>query len=85
MCTVLLPPAGYPIAVNKYIIPYHISNSLNTYRKLPNILSHASEFIENLQRAVGCNQSNIDYIANIFQILEITGIQYKGTPAIYTL
>jgi hypothetical protein len=24
MCTVLLPPGGYPIAVNKYIIPYHI-------------------------------------------------------------
>jgi hypothetical protein len=24
MCTVLLPPGGYPIAVNKYIISYHI-------------------------------------------------------------
>ena len=23
MCTVLLPPGGYPIAVNKYIISYH--------------------------------------------------------------
>jgi len=22
MCTVLLPPAGYPIAVNKYIVSY---------------------------------------------------------------
>jgi hypothetical protein len=72
---------GYPIAVNKYII----SNSLNTHRKLSNILSHASEFIENLQRAVGRIHSNIVYIANIFQILEITGIQYKGTPAIYRL
>jgi len=25
MCTVLLPPGGYPIAV-KYIIPYQISS-----------------------------------------------------------
>jgi len=24
MCTVLLPPGGYPIAVNKYIISYDI-------------------------------------------------------------
>jgi hypothetical protein len=24
MCTVLLPPGGYPIAVNKYIISYRI-------------------------------------------------------------
>jgi len=24
MCTVLLPPGGYPIAVNRYIISYHI-------------------------------------------------------------
>jgi hypothetical protein len=24
MCTVLLPPGGYPIAINKYIISYHI-------------------------------------------------------------
>ena len=24
MCTVLLPPGGYPIAVNKYIVSYHI-------------------------------------------------------------
>ena len=24
MCTVLLPPGGYPIAVNKYIISYII-------------------------------------------------------------
>jgi len=23
MCTELLPPGGYPIAVNKYIISYH--------------------------------------------------------------
>jgi len=23
MCTVLQPPGGYPIAVNKYIISYH--------------------------------------------------------------
>jgi len=23
MCTVLLPPGGYPIAVNKYIISYY--------------------------------------------------------------
>jgi len=28
MCTELLPPGGYPIAVNKYIIPYHTSTSL---------------------------------------------------------
>jgi len=26
MCTVLLPPGGYPIPVNEYIISYHISN-----------------------------------------------------------
>jgi len=42
MCTELLPPGGYPIAVNKYIIPYrdvsvHISHctavhSHSTYR-----------------------------------------------------
>jgi hypothetical protein len=25
MCTELLPPGGYPIAVNKYIISYNIS------------------------------------------------------------
>jgi len=24
MCTALLPPGGYPIAVNKYIISYHV-------------------------------------------------------------
>jgi len=24
MCTVLLPPGGYPIAVNKYKISYHL-------------------------------------------------------------
>ena len=28
MCTVLLPPGGYPIAVNKYTITYHI---ISTY------------------------------------------------------
>jgi hypothetical protein len=27
MCTVLLPPGGYPIAVNKYIISYLISRA----------------------------------------------------------
>ena len=26
MCTVLQPPGGYPIAVNRYIITYHINN-----------------------------------------------------------
>ena len=24
MCTVILPSGGYPIAVNKYIVSYHI-------------------------------------------------------------
>jgi len=27
MCTVLLPTGGYPLAVNKHIISYHISLS----------------------------------------------------------
>jgi len=27
MCTVLLPPGDNPIAVNKYIISYHIINN----------------------------------------------------------
>jgi len=32
MCTVLLPPGGNLIAVNKYIILYHISNHIIPYR-----------------------------------------------------
>jgi len=28
MCTVLLPPGGYPIVVNKYIMSYHIKGSV---------------------------------------------------------
>jgi len=28
MCTVLLPQGGYPIAVNKYIISYHIIGAI---------------------------------------------------------
>jgi len=31
MSTVLLPPGGYPIAVNKYIIPYIISYHIISY------------------------------------------------------
>ena len=27
MCTVLLPPGGYPIAVNKYNITYNLNTS----------------------------------------------------------
>jgi hypothetical protein len=36
MCTVLLPPGGYPTAVNKYIISYHI---------MYHIIYHISHFI----------------------------------------
>jgi hypothetical protein len=38
MCTVLLPPGGYPIAVNKYIIYYIISYHI-IYRIIYNIIS----------------------------------------------
>jgi len=33
MCTELLPPGGYPIAVNKYIVSYHIYQSFDSRRK----------------------------------------------------
>jgi hypothetical protein len=40
MCTVLLPPGGYPIAV-KYITSYHIiSYHISSYRIIPYILCH---------------------------------------------
>jgi len=29
MCTVLLPPGGYTIAVYKYIISYHVITALH--------------------------------------------------------
>jgi len=38
MCTVLLPPGGYPIAVNKYIVSYHIKNKL-TSTQLASVIS----------------------------------------------
>ena len=31
MCTALLPPCDNPIAVNKYVISYHISYHIITY------------------------------------------------------
>jgi len=34
MCTVLLPPGDNPIAVNKYIIPYHNLSHWNCNEKL---------------------------------------------------
>ena len=51
MCTVLLPPGGYPIAVNKYIISYHIVSYHNIggirieirNRCLPNVNSNTNE------------------------------------------
>jgi hypothetical protein len=59
MCTVLLPPGGYPIAVNKYII-YHIyclhgifvdlyARQSNFFERLPFTVSHltaAAHFTE---------------------------------------
>jgi len=33
MCTKLLPPGGYPIAV-KYIISYHMEKSLGSFQEL---------------------------------------------------
>jgi hypothetical protein len=35
MCTVLLPPGGYPTAVHKYIISYYITTVL----QLPTVFS----------------------------------------------
>jgi len=44
MCTVLLPPGGYPIAVNRYIISYHIIS----YHIISYIISESlhQDFIE---------------------------------------
>jgi len=36
MCTALLPPGGYPIAVNKYIISYQNFSSFNTLKNVAN-------------------------------------------------
>jgi len=43
MCTVLLPPGGYPFAVNKYIISYQYiaSKSCVLWRNYPGILHTA--------------------------------------------
>ena len=42
MCTVLLPPGGYPIAVNKYIISsYHIiCNVISSYHVICHVISY---------------------------------------------
>ena len=40
MCTVLLPPGGYPIAVNKYIISYYISYHIISYIISYHIISY---------------------------------------------
>jgi hypothetical protein len=47
MCTVLLPPGGYPIEVNKYIIyPIHISDKY--YRETKKHSLYSMIFFENL-------------------------------------
>ena len=46
MCTELLPPGGYPVALNKYIISYHISYHIISYIISYHIISyHISSYI----------------------------------------
>ena len=41
MCTALLPPGGYRIAVNKYIVSYHIiCHIVSSYRIVSYIVSY---------------------------------------------
>ena len=65
---------------------YLLSSSV---RYVQNVIQHFFHIRQNLSRIFSVRfvifKSDIDYIFYIYQILEITGIQYKGRPAIYRL
>ena len=56
MCTVLLPPGGYPIAVNKYTLSYHIIYHIISY--ISYIISSVS--IGNIQLVLGLYHESVD-------------------------
>ena len=66
MCTVLLPPGGYPIAVIKYIISYHCRQQLKTISIFPVVafaVRQNSRFITS-QVQGGSNTTGTDFCVN---------------------
>ena len=59
MCTVLLPPGDNPIAVNKYIISYHINypeESIQHAEHGESLKSEKSQFTTDAQNVLNLNQ-----------------------------
>jgi len=61
MCTVLLPPGGYPIAVDKYIISYY-SNSRNTLTFSVRTILPTLDYIYNL------STSDVSVLSESFRV-----------------
>jgi len=57
MCTVLLPPGGYPVAVNKYIIPYPILSQMKPIHAPYHIYFKSILIVSSYQRPFLTKQS----------------------------
>ena len=65
MCTVLLPPGGYPIAVNRYIISYHPKADIDRL------------YVKRKEGGRGLVQVEAAYKAEITDIAEYLNTNYK--------